>query len=121
MENDWESPKEEVRGPTGSQKGAWRRPPACPLAYLTPLPGDPQAARRVPGAAPPPGRARHPPGCLVAPHGAPFRLFHPPGVETPKQELLPRFAAATVRKYTEEKSHLRRVDSAGEITSRKGR
>src|SRR3954469_13979431 len=80
MEDDWESLKEEVRGPT-----------------------------------------RQPEGCLVAPLGAPFRLFNPPGVETPKEELLPRFAAATVRKPTEEKSHLRRADSAGEITSRKGR
>src|ERR1041384_2149014 len=81
--------------PTGNQRGAWRGPP--------------------------PSRARHPPGCLVAPLGAPFRLFNPPGVETPKQELLPRFDAATVRKPTEEKSHLRRADSAGDITSRKGR
>src|ERR1043165_1212156 len=83
--------------------------------------GTPQAARRVPGAAPPPGRARHPPGCLVAPLGAPFRLFNPLGVEIPKQELLSRYTAATGRKPTEEKTHLRRGDSAGEITSRKGR
>src|ERR1044072_9115806 len=75
----------------------------------------------MPGAAPPPGRARHPPGCLVAPLGAPFPLFNPLGVETPKEELLSRYAAATRRKPTEEKTHLRRGDSAGEITSRKGR
>src|ERR1041384_5242219 len=81
--------------PLGSQKGAWRGPP--------------------------PGRARHPPGCLVAPLGAPFRLYKPPGVETPKQESIPCFAAATGRKPREEKSHLRRADSAGEITSQKGR
>src|ERR1044072_625321 len=67
------------------------------------------------------GPTRQPEGCLVAPLGAPFRLFNPPGVETPKRELLPRFAAAKVRKPTEEKNHLRRADSAGEITSRKGR
>ena len=96
MKNDWESPKEEVRGPTRQPEGCLARPP-------------------------PPGHARHPPGCLVAPLGAPFRLFNPPGVETPKQELLPRFAAATGCKPTEEKSHLRRADSAGEITSREGR
>src|ERR1043165_1438584 len=83
--------------------------------------GTPQPAGGVPAAAPPPSRASHPPGCLVAPLGAPFRLLKPPGVETPKEESFPRFAAATVRKPTEEKSHLRRADSAGEITSRKGR
>src|SRR3954468_21106990 len=83
--------------------------------------GTHQAARRVPGAAPPPGCSRHPPGCLVAPLGAPFRLFNPPRVETPKHESFPRFAAATVGKPTEEKSHLRRADSVGEITSWKGR
>src|ERR1043165_2676140 len=80
MPDDWESPKEEVRGPT-----------------------------------------RQPEGCLVAPLGAPFRLFNPLGVETPKQELLSRYAAATGRKPTEKKTHLWRGDSAGEITSRKGR
>src|ERR1041384_2559698 len=83
--------------------------------------GTHQATRRVPVAAPPPGRARHPPGCLVAPLGAPFRLFNPLGVETPKEELLLRYAASTWWKLTEHKTHLRRGDSAGEITSRKGR
>src|ERR1043165_5177797 len=83
--------------------------------------GTPQPAGGVPAAAPPPSRASHPPGCLVAPLGAPFRLLKPPGVETPKEESFPHFAAATVRKPTEEKSHLRRADSAGQITSRKGR
>ena len=66
MGNDWDSPKEEVRGPT-----------------------------------------RQPEGCLVAPLGAPFFLFNPLGVETPREELLSRYAAATVRKPTEEKTHLR--------------
>src|ERR1041384_2019326 len=81
--------------PLGSQKGAWRGPP--------------------------PGRARHPPGCLVAPLGAPLRLFNPLGVDTPKRQLLSRYAASTGRKPTEMKPHLRRGDSAGEITSQKGR
>ena len=83
--------------------------------------GDPPGSQKGAERGPPPGRARHPPGCLVAPLGAPFCLFNPPGVETPKGELLLRFAAATGRKPIEEKSHLRRADSAGEIISRKGR
>src|SRR3954467_8462560 len=95
MGDEWESPKEEVRGPTRQPEGCLARPP--------------------------PGRARHPPGCLVAPLGAPFRLFNPLGVETPKEELFPRIVTAMVRKPTKEKSHLWRADSAGEITSRKGR
>ena len=49
------------------------------------------------------GHAGHPPGCPVAPLGAPFRLFNPLVVETPKQELLSRYAAATGRKPTGEK------------------
>src|ERR1043165_5607124 len=80
MPDDWESPKEEVRGPT-----------------------------------------RQPEGCLVAPLRAPFRLFNPLGVETPKQEILSRYTAATGWKPIEDKTHLRRGDSTGEITSRKGR
>src|ERR1041384_1993486 len=67
------------------------------------------------------GPTRQPEGCLVAPLSAPFRLYKPPGVETLKEESFSCFAAATGRKPTEEKSHLRRADSAGEITSRKGR
>src|ERR1041385_4612771 len=67
------------------------------------------------------GPTRQPEGCLVAPLGAPFRLYKPPGVETLEGESFPCFVAATGRKSTEEKSHLRRADSAGEITSRKGR
>ena len=94
MPDDWESPRRRWGDPPGSQKGAWR--------------------------APPPGRARHPPRCPVAPLGAPFRLYNPSGVETPKEDLLSRYATATGRKPTEEKTHLRRGDSAGEITSRKG-
>src|SRR4051812_44321313 len=93
---DWGPPKMKVRGPT-------RQPEGC----LAPLP--------------PPGRARHTPGCLVGPLGAPFRLYNPPGVETLKREVLPCSSAAAERKPKEEKSHLRRADSAGEITSRKGR
>src|SRR3954467_5349404 len=95
MGDDWESPKEEVRGPTRQPEGCLARPP--------------------------PGRARHPPGYMVAPLGAPFRLYNPPGVETLKGEVLPCSSTATERKPTEEKSHLRRADSAGEITSWKER
>src|SRR3954469_1281810 len=95
MSDDWDSPKEEVRGPTRQPEGCLARPP--------------------------PGRARHPPGCPVAPLGAPFRLYNTPGVETLKGESFRRSSAAMERKPTEEKSHLRRADSAGEITSRKGR
>src|ERR1041385_1679569 len=83
--------------------------------------GTHQAARRVPGAAP----LLVAPGTLLGvwwpPSVPPFRLYKPPGVETPKQESFPCFAAVTGRKPTEEKIHLRRADSAGEITSRKGR
>src|SRR3954469_11271421 len=95
MPDDWESPKEEVRGPTRQLEGCLARPH--------------------------PGRARHPPGCLVAPLGSPSRLYNPPRVETLKEELFPHFVAATVWKPREEKSHLRRADSSEEITSRKGR
>src|ERR1044072_1048638 len=41
--------------------------------------GTREVARRVPGASPLHGRARHSPGCLVAPLGAPFRLYNPQG------------------------------------------
>src|ERR1043165_3323881 len=95
MSDDLDSPKEEMRGSTRQPEGCLARPP--------------------------PGHARHPPGCLVAPLGAPFRLFNPLGVETPKQELLSQYDAATGQKPTEKKTRLRRGDSAGEITSRKGR
>src|SRR3954465_9659202 len=95
MPDDWESLKEEVRGPTRQPEGCLAQPPSWPR----------QAPSWVPG----------------GPSRCPLSPIYPPGVETPSQELLPRFAAATVRKPTEEKSHLRRADSAGEITSRKGR
>src|ERR1041385_5934577 len=36
--------------------------------------GDPPGRQKGPWRGPPPGRARHPPGCLVAPLGAPSRL-----------------------------------------------
>src|SRR4051812_40151711 len=82
--------------------------------------GTHQAARRVPGAAPLPGRARHPPGCLVAPPGAPFCLLDPPRAKTPEEELLSRYIAATVRKPNRGENPSSAGDSAGEITSRKG-
>src|SRR4051812_45655543 len=94
MEIDWGSPKAEVRGPTRQPEGCLARPP--------------------------PGHARHPPGCLVAPLGAPFLLYNTPGVETLKGESFCRSSTTTERKPTEEKIHLRRADSAGEITSRRG-
>src|SRR4051812_46727236 len=79
--------------------------------------GTHQVARRVPGATPP--RARQtPPGCLVALLGAPSRLYDPPGVKTLDIEEFWSFAAANLQRR---KSHLWRADSAGEITSRKGR
>src|SRR3954465_2552226 len=59
-------------GPPGSQKGAWW--------------------------APPPGPPRYPPGCLVAPLGAPLRLYYPPRVKTSERGLLSRNTAATGRK-----------------------
>src|SRR4051812_12969115 len=70
--------------------------------------GTHQAARRVPGAAPL-GRARHPPGCLVALLGSPSHLYYPPGVKTLEQEDFRSFAAATGRKPTDKK----RPSSAG--------
>src|SRR3954466_11493120 len=94
MEDDWESPKEEVRGPT-------RQPEGC----LAPPSWPSQAPSWVPG----------------GPTRCPLSPIKPPGVETLKREFFRRCSAATERKPTEEKSHLRRVDSAGEITSRKGR
>src|SRR3954462_15582914 len=45
-----------------------------------------QGPRRVPGA--PLGRATCPPGCLVAPLGAPFGLYLAPSEETPNIDLL---------------------------------
>src|SRR4051812_42716425 len=64
--------------------------------------GTHQAARRVPGAAPL-GRARHPPGCLVALLGASSRLYDPPGVKTLEEEEFRSFAAASWRKPTKKK------------------
>src|SRR3954471_19029053 len=64
--------------------------------------GTHQAARRVPGASPL-GRAKHPPGCLVALLGAPSRLYYPSEVKTIKEEEFRSFAAASWRKPTEKK------------------
>src|SRR3954466_14584380 len=94
MKIDWESPKEEVRGPTRKPEGCLARPP--------------------------PGRARHPPGCLVAPLGAPFRLYNTPGVETLKGESFRRSSATTERKPTQEKSHLRRQIPPGRSPPERG-
>src|SRR3954464_8006476 len=59
--------------------------------------------RQPEGCVPPLGRARHPPGCLVALLGAPSRLYDPPGVETLEEEKFRSFAAATGRKPTKKK------------------
>src|ERR1043165_9065151 len=77
MKNDWSPPKMGVKEPT-------RQPEGC-LAW------------------PPLGRAKHPPGCLVAPLGAPSRLYDPPGVKTLDIEEFPSFATATGWKPIEEK------------------
>src|SRR4051812_15561779 len=69
MKIDWRSSKEEVRGPSRQPEGCLVRPP--------------------------PDRARHPPECLVAPLGAPFLLYKPPGEETPKEDSFSCFSAAT--------------------------
>src|ERR1043165_8268822 len=96
MPDDWESLKEEVRGPIRQPEGCLARAPllAAPGTLL---------------------------GAWWPPSVPPFAYKTPPGVETLKREFLRCSSAATERKPTEEKSHLRRADSAGEITSRKGR
>ena len=95
LENHWRSQKVDLRGPTRDPEGSLARPPL--------------------------GRARRPPGTLVPHQGLPSGLYYPAGVKTQKEEELRSFAVALWRKPTEKKSHLRRADSAGEITSRKGR
>src|ERR1041385_4441646 len=66
------------------------------------------------------GRAPRPPGALPAPPSGIYNPRHPKNLEE-KRRVFRSSAAAPWRKPTEKKSHLRRVDSAGEITSRKGR
>src|SRR3954466_10933451 len=95
MKMDGGSPKEEVSGPTRQPEGCLARAPSWSR----------QAPSWMPGG---------PPRCPLLP-------INPPGLETLNREKFPCFAAATGRKPTEEKSHLRRADSTGEITSRKGR
>ena len=68
MKDDWDSPKEEVMGPTRQPEGCLARPPLLVA-----------------------------PGTLLDawwPPSAPLSPIIPPGVETPKEELLPCFAAA---------------------------
>src|SRR3954470_13732138 len=67
-----ESPKEGRGPPQGLQKGPWRGPTL--------------------------GRAREPPGCPVAPLGAPLRLYLPPEEETPNIDLL--FANSSLYRCT---------------------
>src|SRR4051812_2795644 len=76
MKNNWSPPKMGVRGPTTQPEGCVARPL---------------------------GRARHPPGCLVALLGAPSRLYYPLGVETLNIEEFRSFSAASWRKLTEKK------------------
>src|SRR3954469_20618308 len=95
MENDLESPKMEVRGPTRQPEGCLEWPPLLAA-----------------------------PGTLLDawwPPSVPPFAYKTPRVQTLDIEEFSCFAAATGRKPTEEKSHLRRADSTGEITSRKGR
>ena len=68
----------DLRGPTRQPEGSLARPPL--------------------------GRARHPPGCLVALLGAPSRLYDPPGVETLKIEEFQSFSAALWWKPTDKKN-----------------
>src|SRR3954462_2480787 len=97
MEINWSSPKRDLRGPTRQPEGSL---------------------------APPLGRAKHPPGCLVALLGAPSGLYYPPGVETLKLEEFQSFTVASWRKPTEKKKpsptgRFRRGDhlSEGEIVA----
>src|SRR4051812_24743006 len=84
-----------VRGPTRQPKGCLTQPPL--------------------------GRARHPPGCLVALLGAPSRLYDPPGAKTLQERSFVVSPPPRGGNLQRRKSHLRRADSVGEITSRKGR
>src|ERR1041385_7267695 len=49
--------------------------------------GTPQGLQKGPWRGPTLGRARGPPGCPVAPLGAPLCLYLPPVTETPKIDL----------------------------------
>src|SRR4051812_32126774 len=72
-------------------------------------------------AQPPLGHARHPPGFMVAPLVAPSGLYYPPGVKSLKRGEFGVSPPPRGGNLQRRKSHLRRADSAGEITSRKGR
>src|SRR3954470_9940808 len=96
MSDDWEPSKEKVGGPTRRPEGCLVRPPflAAPgtlLGAWWPLSVPPFAYKT------PLGQKPREKGC--------FRETPPPRCGN----------------LTEEKTHLRRGDSAGEITSRKGR
>ena len=49
--------------------------------------GPPQGIQKGPWRGPTLGRARHPPGCPVAPLGSPLRLYLSLGVETPNIDM----------------------------------
>src|SRR3954465_2743337 len=55
--------------------------------------GPPQGLQKGPWRVPTLGRAGHPPGCPVAPLGAPFGLYLVPAEETPKIDLLLPFSS----------------------------
>src|SRR3954465_7834464 len=95
MKINWSSPKRDPRGPTRQPEGSLARPTL--------------------------GRARHPPGCLVALLGAPSGLYYPPRVETLNKRSFGVSPPPRGGNLQRRKSHLRRADSAEEITSRKGR
>src|SRR3954463_11700787 len=55
--------------------------------------GPPQGLQKGPWRGPTLGRARHPPGCPVAPLGAPFGLYLVPAKEPPNIDLLFPFSS----------------------------
>src|SRR3954464_2644523 len=96
MSYDWEPPKEKVGGPTRQPEGCLAQPPflAAPgtlLGVWWPLP--------VP----------------------PFAYKTPRGQKPLKRSCFHETPPPRCGNLTEEKFHLRRGDSAGEVTSRKGR
>ena len=90
MNIDWVSPKMEVRGPTRQPEGCLARPPSWPRHAPSWMPGGP-------------------PWCPLSP-------IRPPWGRNPGYRRISVFRRPMGRKPTEDKSHLRRADSAGEIT-----
>src|SRR3954468_14626852 len=67
------------------------------------------------------GPTRQPEGCLVSLLGAPSRLYDPPGVKPYNKRSFGVSPPPRGGNLQRRKSHLRWADSAGEITSQKGR